>query len=77
MKLEINVEATLSHTDALPCKLAGIKLIDDHLANSTYGLLMVYMASLRLTLPWLLTVLILFALLALVSLLGYTPTLNR
>lgn len=71
------------HPESLPFTLSGIKLIDDRIANPAYGLLlitgllMVYVARLSLTQPWLLTALILYALLVLVGLLGYTPTLKR
>lgn len=71
------------HPESLPFTLSGIELIDDRIANPAYGLLlitgllMVYVARLSLTQPWLLTALVLYALLVLVSLLGYTPTLKR
>jgi len=68
---------------ALPFTLRGIKLIDDRVANPAYGLLlitgllMVFTASLSLTTPWLLTALVLYVIVLLVGLLGYTPTLKR
>jgi uncharacterized membrane protein len=69
--------------EALPFTLHGIKLIDDRLANPAYGLLlitgliMVFTVKLPLTTPWLLTSLILYVLLLLIGLLGYTRTLKR
>jgi uncharacterized membrane protein len=69
--------------DALPFTLRGIKVIDDRLANPAYGLLlatglvMVFTGRLSLTTPWLLTALILFVLVGLIGLLGFTPTLSR
>lgn len=69
--------------DALPFTLRGIKLIDDRLANPAYGLLlvtglvMVFTGRLSLTTPWLLAALVLYGLVALVGLLGFTPALNR
>lgn len=69
--------------DVLPFTLRGIKLIDDRLANPAYGallitgLLMVFVVRFSLTTPWLLTALVLYVLVVLVGLLGYTPTLRR
>jgi uncharacterized membrane protein len=69
--------------EMLPFTLRGVKLIDDRVANPAYGLLlitgllMVLTGNLSLTTPWLLTALVLYALLVLVGLLGYTPTLRR
>lgn len=69
--------------EALSFTLPGIKLIDDRLANPAYGLLlvtgllMVFIGNLPLTTPWLLTALILYVILVLVGLGGYTPTLRR
>lgn len=70
-------------TDNLPFTLKSIKLLDDWVANPAYGLLlltglgMVFTAPLPLTTPWLLTSLILYGILVVVGLLGYTPTLRR
>lgn len=69
--------------EALPFMVRGIKLIDDRLANPAYGLLlitglwMVFVANFLLTTPWLLTALILYGLLVIIGLVGYTPTLRR
>jgi uncharacterized membrane protein len=71
------------HPEALPFTLRGVKLIDDRLANPSYGLLLVtglamaFVLPFPLTTPWLLTALALYAVLVLVGLLGYTPTLRR
>lgn len=67
----------------LPFTLRSIKLIDDRVANPAYGLLliigllMVFVGNLQLTTPWLLTSLILYVLVVLTGLLGYTPTLRH
>jgi len=69
--------------EVLPFTLRGIKLIDDRLANPAYGLLlitglwMVFVANFSLTTPWLLSALILYGLLIILGLFGYTPTLRR
>lgn len=69
--------------EALPFTLRGIKLIDDRVANPAYvfllvtGLWMVFAVGFSLTTPWLLTALVLYVLVVLVGLLGYTPTLRR
>ena len=68
---------TWCRAEALPFALAGNNLINDRHAKSTSGLLIVYMARLRLAQPWSLTPLILKALLVLGGLLGSTPTFNR
>lgn len=70
-------------TEVLPFTLRTIKLIDDRLANPAYGLqlvtglIMAFIIPLPLTTPWLLTALILYAILVLVGLGEYTPTLRR
>ena len=62
--------------------MRGIRLIDNRIANPAYGLLiitgllMVYVNRMRLTTPWILTALVLYAILVLVGVLGYTPTLR-
>ena len=70
-------------TEFLPFTLRTIRLIDNWLANPAYGLqlitglLMAFVLPLPLTTPWLLVSLILYAVLVLVGLGGYTPTLRR
>lgn len=70
-------------TENLPFTLKSIKLLDDWVANPAYGLLlltglgMVFTAPLPLTTPWLLTSLVLYGVLVVVGLLGYTPALRR
>jgi uncharacterized membrane protein len=70
------------NAQVLPFTLKTIKVIDDRLANPAYGLLivtgllMVYIVRLSLTTPWLLTALILYVILVLLGLLGYTPNLR-
>lgn len=69
--------------EVLDFTLRGVKLIDDRLANPAYGLLlitglsMVYVARFSLTIPWLLTALVLYGLLVIIGLFGYSPTLKR
>ena len=69
--------------DNLPFTLKGIKMLDDRVANPAYGLLlitglsMVFTVSFPLTTPWLLTALVLYGVLVLVGLFGYTPALRR
>lgn len=67
----------------LPFTLRGIKSLDDRIANPAYalllitGLAMTYMGKIPLTTPWLLTGLILYVILVVIALVGYTPTLRR
>jgi uncharacterized membrane protein len=69
--------------EALPFTLRRIKLIDDRLAKPGYSLLlitglwMVFVTNFPLTMPRLLAALILYGLLVLTGLFGYTPTLRR
>ena len=69
--------------DVLPFTLRTIKLIDNRIANPAYGLplitglSMTFVLPLPLTTPWLLMALVLYIVLVLVGLLGYTPTLRR
>jgi uncharacterized membrane protein len=69
--------------EVLPFTLRSIKLIDDRLANPAYaslivtGLLMVFVARLPLTTPWLASALVLYVVLVLLGLLGYTPALKK
>ena len=70
-------------TEVLPFTLRTIRLIDNRLANPAYvlllitGLSMAFVLPLPLTTPWLLTALILYAILVVVGLGAYTPTLRR
>lgn len=63
--------------------LRGVKTLDDRIANPAYGLLfvtgvaMIYTGRLPWTTPWLLTALILYAVVILAGLFGYTPLLRR
>jgi uncharacterized membrane protein len=69
--------------EALPFVLRGVKLLDDRVANPAYGLLlvtglaMVYVAGYPLTTRWILIGLILYVIVVLLGLLGYTPTLRQ
>lgn len=63
--------------------LRGVKMLDDRIANPAYGLLLITgmamagMGRIPLTTPWLLTGLILYVLLVVIAIVGYTPTLRR
>lgn len=67
----------------LPHTLRTIKILDDRLANPAYGMLlltglaMVLIVPLPLTTPWIMAGLILYAILLVLGLFGYTPTLKR
>ena len=67
---------------SLPFALRGVRFLDDRLANPAYivllvsGLLMVFLVGFPLTLPWLLTALILYVLTALIGIFVYGPTLR-
>jgi uncharacterized membrane protein len=67
----------------LPFALRGVKLIDDRMANPSYGLLlltgiaMVLVGNIPITTPWLIVSLVLYVAVVLIGLLGYTPTLKR
>jgi uncharacterized membrane protein len=69
--------------EELAFALRGIRWIDNHVANPAYvlllptGLAMAHAARLPLRTPWLMAALGLYAMLAAVGLLGYTPTLRR
>jgi uncharacterized membrane protein len=68
--------------DNLPFTLKGIKMLDDRFANPAYGLLLItglamaFTAPLPLTTPWLLSGLVLYVVLVLVGIFGYTPALR-
>lgn len=68
--------------DDLPFTLKTIKMIDDRMTNPAYGLLLItglwmaLTAPLPLTTPWLLTALVLYGLLVMAGLFGYTPVLR-
>jgi uncharacterized membrane protein len=70
------------HPEDLPFVLKTIKVIDDRMANPAYGLLLItglwmaLIAPLPLTTPWLLTALVLYVILVLLGLFGYTPVLR-
>jgi uncharacterized membrane protein len=63
--------------------LRGIKTLDDRFANPAYvlllllGLAMVGVAGIPLTTFWVAAALVLYVLLVLVALIGYSPTLKR
>jgi uncharacterized membrane protein len=68
---------------ALAFALRGIQRLDQRLANPSYGVLlvtgvlMVLLARLPLTLPWLLVALVLYVLTALLGIFAYAPLLRR
>lgn len=63
--------------------LQGIRILDNRIANPAYGLLlltgfaMAGIGRIPFTTPWLLTGLILYAILVIIAAAGYTPTLRR
>jgi len=67
----------------LPFVLRGVKSLDDRIANPAYGLLLVTGVAMLFaggppwTTPWLLSGLILYAVLLALGLGGYTPLLRR
>jgi uncharacterized membrane protein len=71
------------HPEALAFTLRTIKLIDDRMANVAYalslvtGLLLVWVGPYPLSAPWLIVALGLYALLLVLGLLVYSPTLRR
>jgi uncharacterized membrane protein len=71
------------HPEELAFALRGIRWIDNHVANPAYvlllptGLALAHAAHVPPGTPWLVAALVLYAMLAAVGLLGYTPTLRR
>jgi uncharacterized membrane protein len=67
----------------LPFVLRGVKLLDDRVANPAYGLLlvtglaMVYVGGWSLATPWIAGALVVYVLVVLLGLIGYTPTLRQ
>jgi uncharacterized membrane protein len=67
----------------LPFTLRGVKILDDRVANPSYGLLLVtgllmaYLGGWSLATPWMLLALVLYVVVVLVGLFGYTPTLRE
>src|SRR5438876_6179354 len=67
----------------LPFTLRGVKMLDDRVANPAYGLLLVTglamagIGRLSLTTLWILVALVLWVVLVLIGVLGYTPTLRE
>jgi uncharacterized membrane protein len=63
--------------------LRGIKRLDDRFANPAYGLLlllglaMVFISGIPFTTFWIAAVLVLYVMVLLVAVIGYTPTLKR
>jgi uncharacterized membrane protein len=68
---------------ALPFTLKTIKIIDDRLANPAYGALLItglamaFFLPIPITTPWLLTALVLFVIMGLLAVLGFTPVLKN
>ncbi len=63
--------------------LRGVKMLDDRIANPSYvlllitGLAMLYVRRMAWTTPWVLAGLILYAVVAVLGLRGYSPVLRR
>ena len=68
---------------SLLISLRTIKVLDDRLANPAYvlslitGLAMIFLGDWSFTTPWILLSLVLYVILVVVGLFGYTPTLRR
>ncbi|MGO9409598.1 MAG: DUF2269 family protein [Spirochaetia bacterium] len=68
---------------ALPFALQGVKLIDDRVANPSYGLLLVtgillvLVGHIPITTSWVIVALALYVAAVLLGALGYTPSLKR
>ena len=71
------------HPESLSYTLRGIQFIDDRVANRAYGallgtgLLMLWVGRIPLTVPWLLTALILYLALLLGGIFVYAPAFRR
>ena len=67
----------------LPFTLRTVKMIDDRMANPSYalllitGLAMVFTVPFPITTPWIMSGLILYGVLFVIGLFGYTPTLRK
>jgi uncharacterized membrane protein len=63
--------------------LRGVKILDDRVANPAYGFLlitgvgMVHMGGWSFSTPWILSSLVIYVVIVLFAVLGYTPTLKR
>ena len=74
---------TVNNPDSLLFTLKTIKFMDGKIANPAYvislltGLGMVYVANWPLTTPWLLTSIVLYVLVVILGLFGYSPTLKQ
>ena len=68
---------------SLPFVLQNIRFIDRRVANPCYalllatGLVMVFTLPIPITTPWLLTALVLYALAAILGIVGYSPVVKR
>ncbi|HVZ20332.1 MAG TPA: DUF2269 family protein [Vicinamibacterales bacterium] len=67
----------------LPFTLRSIKILDDRIANPAYGVLLItgfamaWVGQLPLRTPWLATALVLYVVMVVVAVAGYTPALKR
>jgi uncharacterized membrane protein len=67
----------------LPFALRGVKFLDDRVANPAYVLLLLTggataaVGKVSFSTPWLVTSLVLYLVMSVVGLMGYTPTLRR
>lgn len=74
---------TVNNPDQLLFTLKTIKLLDDKVANPAYilslitGLGMVFVSGWSLTTPWLMLSVVLYSVVVVLGLFGYTPTLNK
>ena len=76
------IQRGMANRDALPFALHGIKFIDDRVARAAYGLLLLtglvlYLSADESQSPWTLLSLVLWLIVFLLGLFGYSPTLRK
>jgi Ca2+/Na+ antiporter len=76
------IQRGMANRDTLPFALHGIKFIDDRVARAAYGLLLLtglvmYLSADESQSPWTLLSLILWLIVFLLGLFGYSPTLRK
>ena len=70
-------------TEHLLFTLRTVKFLDDRIANPAYvvslltGVAMIYVSGYTFTTPWILLALVLYGLLVVLGIFGYSPTLNQ
>ncbi len=76
------IQRGMANRDALPFALHGIKFFDDRVARAAYGLLLLtglvlYLSADESQSPWTLLSLVLWLIVFLIGLFGYSPTLGK